>query len=211
MSDNPQNTIDLSQLGLDPSQPFHHLNLAGSDGWPPDPSALAQATPLMTPAIAPQYGTPDMSTPPLRPYDLQLPAITHFPEFTPDPDMPDLEQYNHPYAVDMPDGEHALPEIARDIPTDAEVQASLYPGLGFPMLTISHDVRDPDPPLPDLQHPQLTPDVQMQPEDRPGELDAHAISSMQPNTKHYPTSQMDARGDNSRRARHRALLTDGLQ
>src|SRR5947209_11809433 len=110
MSDNPQNTIDLSLLGLDPSQPYHHLNLAGEHGWPPAPSDVAgQAAPLMTPAIAPQYGEPDRSTPALRPYDLQMPGITHYPEFTPDPDIPDLEQYNKPYAVDWPNGEAAPP------------------------------------------------------------------------------------------------------
>lgn len=219
MPDNPQNTFDLSQLGLDPSQPFYHLNLAGEHGWPPDPSALAQATPLMTPAIEPGYTAPNMSTPSLRPYDLQMPAITHYPEFTPDPDIPDLTTYNKPYRVDWPTGDMAPREIAQDIASDAEVAASLYPGLGFPMLAISHDVRDLDPPLPDLQHPQLIPDTMMQPEDRPGELDSDALDVMKSSAAYqqtsdeadpYPLSQMNAQGNNSRRARHMGLLTDGI-
>lgn len=202
----------LSLLGLDPAQSPHSLNLAGCDGFPPlSPSQLASPTPMTT-SIMPDYMSPDMMVPSIKPYDLQQPGITLQPEWTPDPALPDLDAYNHPYALDFHDGMVPSQVILDHIPSDAEIAASLYPGLGFPMLSLSTDVTEPDPLLPDLQHPQLTPDVEMAPEDRPADMAPGALDSIddQDEDKDYPSSQMDGSGVNTPRARRSALRNAGL-
>ena len=237
----------LFQLGLDPDHTFYDLNLAGARGWPPDPGQVAQAENAL-PMLPPDYQLPDMAMPSLKPYDLTQPGITFMPEFAPDSTLPDLDTYSHPYNVDIisAQGIESAPEYARDMPTQQEITASLAPysvandallaspkasdrshlgdgeevpfGLGFPTLDVRHEVTDVDPLLPDLQNPELMPEVQMPGDERPGELDPQALELLhadehfqQTAAKRYPTSHMDARGMNDTRARHMALLTDGLK
>lgn len=85
----------------------------------------------------------------------------------------------------------------------AKPEVNLYPEL------------TPDPLLPDLQHPDLTPQVQMQ--DRPADLDPSALQVMhldltyqQLDQKTYPEVFMDQSGTNTTRSRHMDLLIRGL-
>lgn len=212
MSDDP-----LSRLGLDPSQPFYDLNLAGRQGTP-SPQMVAQANSTAPTPLLPDFGTQAYEIPPMQPYDLTGPGITCFPAFAADPALPDMSEYTHPYALDISlQGMNADPQLERDIPTPSDIAASLYPGLGFPMLDVHHAVTDVDPSVPDLQHPDLTQQVQMAPDERPANLDPsalqvlHATGSYQQSTEAtYPASWMDSRGMNSTRTRHMSLLNDGL-
>lgn len=215
----PSDSSPLFQLGLDPDHPFYDLNLAGAQGWPPDPWQVAQTEKAM-PVMQPDYGLPDMALSSLKPYDLMQPGIIFTPEFAPDPTLPDLNAFNHPYNVDIinAQGIEPTPEYARDIPTQQEIADALAPGLGFPMLDVRHGVTDVDPSLPDLQNPQLMPETHMPDDERPGTLDPQALEMLRADAhfqstadKSYPASQMDARGMNDTRARHMSLLTNGLK
>ena len=206
----------ISLLGLDPAQPLYDLNLAGVQGVSP-PQVLAQ--PTSTPAIIlPDFGTQDYDIPLMKPYDLTGPGITYMPEFAADPALPDLDEYTHPYGLDLSmQGMDADPQLASDVPTPSEITSSLYPGLGFSTLNVQHNVTDVDPLVPDLQYPDLTQQVQMPTDERPGDLDPSALDVMhatlsyqQASDTTYPETWMDARGMNTTHSRHLSLLNDGL-
>jgi hypothetical protein len=210
------NNNDLDQLGFGGSaMPRYDLNLAGGAGVP-TPDQLVQRSHWNVP-LPPDYGLPDFSTPTLKGNDLADAGLNLIPEFEPDPSIPDLRAIPQPFAVDMPDGMQSPPMIAQDIPGDEEIARSLYPGLGFPGLTINRDVREPDPSIPDLQHPDLRPQVSMAPDERPGELDPSALDVMhasiqyeQVRDKQYPAVQMDQHGMNNHRSRDFTMLMKGL-
>jgi hypothetical protein len=214
----PVDPGDLALLGSAPDLPLAQLNLAGIDGAP-SPQDLAHPD-LSMKLNMPDYIEPDMCPVSLKAGDLAAAELIFVPEFEPDPDRPDLRAIPVPYAVDQYEYDlmNALPNIADHIPDDAEIQAALGPGYGFPGLAVSHDVIEPDPPLPDLQHPDLTQEVEMQPEDRPGEMDDDALDVMKAGKDYedgaashdYLTSYMDQSGDNSHRARKVTLLDSGL-
>ncbi len=206
-----------SLLGLDPSQPFYDLNLAGSQGVP-SPQMLTQATNTHPAVILPDFRTPDYTVPILKSHDLVGPGITAIPEFTADPALPDLDAYTHPYELDFflqwmtPDA-----QVAQHVPTPTEIAQSLYPGLGFSTLNVHHEVTDVDPSLPDLQHPDLTQQVHMPAEERPADLDPNALvvlygtpSYQQTADTSYPDVRMEQHGMNASRTRHLALLHGGL-
>lgn len=206
----------ISSLGLDPSQPLYDLNLAGVQGVP-SPHMLAQSQ--GTPAInLPDFGTQNYDIPPMKPYDLTEPGITYMPEFAADPALPDLDAYTHPFGLDLSMQHMDVdPLLASDVPTSSEITDSLYPGLGFSTLNVQHNVTDADPLVPDLQFPDLTQQVQMPADERPGDLDPSALhvlhatpSYQQASDSTYPETWMDQRDTNSTRSRHLSLLNDGL-
>ena len=208
----------LSRLGLDPSQPFYDLNLAGAQGVP-SPQMLAH--PMSTqssPILLPDFGMQDYEIPPIQPYNLTAPGITYMPAFTADPALPDLDEYTHPYNLDVitqvttPD-----PQLVHDVPTSSEIASNLYPSLGFSTINVLSAVTDIDPLVPDLQHPDLIQQTRMPLDERPGDLDPSALSVMhatlsyqQASDTTYPEAWMDQHGMNTTRTRHMSLLNDGL-
>jgi len=193
MSDEP--SIDASALeqlhllGISTSMPFYDLNLAGVQGVPP-PEQIARAVNPREPLElnTATFTLPETSVPPLRPYDLTEPGIDLHAEFAADPLLPDLTSYDLPYGL----------QYERD-------QGQ----------SLSQDLVEPDPLLPDLQHPDLTQQTHML--DRPGDLDASALDVMHTSVtyqlldaKAYPEIFMDATGMNNSRSRHMDLLMHGL-
>ena len=207
----------LARLGLDPARPFYDLNLAGAQGVP-SPQALIQTSGTPPALLLPDFGTQDYAVPAVQPYDLTGPGITYLPAFAADPALPDMNEYSHPYDLDIAtQGMSVDPQLERDIPTPAEITASLYPGLGFSTLEVLHGNTEAEPALPDLLSPDLTQQVHMAPDERPGTLAPtalnvlHATGSYQQSAgADYPASWMDQRGENSTRRRHMSLLNDGL-
>lgn len=207
----------LSSLGLDPAQPFYDLNLAGAQGVP-SPQRLAQPTGEHPTSIAPDFGVQNYTVPTVQPYDLTGAGITLMPAFAADPALPDLNEYAHPCGLDLTlQGISPDPQIAHDIPTPLDITQSLYAGLGFSGLDVHHALADADPLLPDLQNPDLTQQVQMPANERPGSLDPSALDVLHATLSHrqasdvsYPDVWMDQRGVNTTRTRHMSLLNMGL-
>lgn len=208
----------LNLLGLDPAHPFYDLNLAGAQGIP-SPQQLATPLQQSSAILLADFSTPDDNVPGIKPYNLSGAGVTLIPELSADPALPTLSQYSHPHALDIvPFGMEPDSSLAHDIPTEDEVAASLYPGLGFEELRVQTAGDALDPSVPDLQRPSLTPQVQMPADERPAELAPTALDVLhgtpgyqQVSDKHYPSSWMDARGMNTTRARHLSLLDDGLE
>jgi hypothetical protein len=203
---------DLEQLGFGGSaMPRYDLNLAGSAGIP-TPNQLVQRSLWDGPQPA-DYGAPDFSVPTLQSADLTEPGL-NVTAFTPDPTLPDLSTIPHPFAVHMSNGMEVEPVIAQDMPDNAEVDSSLFAGTGFSGLSITHDIRQPDPSMPNLQRPEVRPQIM---NERPGDLAPGALDVMhasaqydQIRTKTYPAVQMDQQGMNNRRSREFTLLMKGL-
>ncbi len=206
-----------SRLGLEPSQPFHDLNLAGVQGVP-SPQALTHVDTAQPSLILPDFGTQSYDVPTMKPYDLTGPGITYMSEFDPDPALPDLDEYNHPYELDLStQGMSPDPQLAHDVPTPSDIATNLYPGLGFLTLDVQHLVTDVDPALPDLQQPILIQQRQMPPDERPGTLDPNALdvlhatlSYQEASDMDYPGVWMNQQGANTARTRHMSLLDAGL-
>lgn len=190
--------------GIDPAAPVPVLNLAGVEGVP-TPDELVR--PLPETLNTPDFGFPDFSEPPLQMFDLTEPAINYAygDEFAPDPLIPDLTSYRRPYGLDVRD----TSLWAADPPLTDLLAYELPNGI-----TVHHDPTEPDPTLPDLQHPTLTQAVHMQ--GRPADLAdsaldvLHGTASYQQVDKDYPTSRLDQTGMNTTRARHLSLLDYGL-
>lgn len=196
-------TTDLSLQGRVSNVPFSDLNLAGSQGVPP-PAIIAR--PADRPTVnEPTFTEPDMRVPELTPDDLAEPGITLHPAFTLDPQVPDLKLYDHPEGIDI--YTHAL------LTKPAEDQLPVYERPDG--LDTTRTEMEPDPLLPDLQHPDLTQQVHML--DRPGDLDGSAMRVLhldatyqQLADKTYPAVFMDQSSVNSTRTRHMDLLMRGL-
>ncbi|GHO98415.1 hypothetical protein KSF_084630 [Reticulibacter mediterranei] len=204
---------DLEQLGFGGSAMSRYdLNLAGSSGIP-TPDQLVQRSLWDGPQPV-DYGTPDFSVPTLQDGDLTGAELNIIPAFTPDPTLPDLSTIPRPFAVNMSNGMEVELVVAQDIPDDSEIDSSLFAGAGFSGLSITRDIRQPDPSMPDLQHPQVQPQIM---NERPGDLDPDALDVMhtsaqyeQIRAKKYPAVQMDQQGMNNRRSRKFTLLMKGL-
>ena len=217
MQEHPNDEFPLSRLGLDPSQPLYDLNLAGTQGVP-SPQMLTQPE-RSSEILLPDFGTQNYDIPPLQSYDLTSPGITCIPETSADPALPDLDAYNHPYDVDMfGQSMDADAQLQHDVPSQAEITSSLYPGLGFSTLDVQQAVTDVDSLLPDLQNPDLRQQVERPVDERPGDLDSSALDVLltspyyqQSSAKEYPEAWMDQRGSNTTRSRHLSLLRDGLE
>lgn len=183
------------------------------------PFASGDASPTI---ILPDFGTQNYAIPPMKPYDLTGPGITYIPEFAPDPVLPDLEEYAHPYGLDLStqgtQGMNADPLLVSDVPTSSEITGSLYPGLGFSTLDVLHNVTDANPLIPDLQFPDLTPQTHMPADERPGSLDPSALDVLHATLSYqqvadstYPEAWLNQQDMNTTRSRHLSLLNDGLE
>ncbi len=215
-SSSARNEYPLARLGLDSTQAFYDLNLAGSLGVPL-PQVLAQ--PEQTPEIVlPDFGAPNHDVPQVLPYDLTSPGITYVPEFAADPALPDLDSYAHPYDMDIVAQTSDVDAgLRQDVPFRDELIGGLPQGLGFSALNVHSDVTDVDPLVPDLQQPDLAQGVQRPGNERPGDLAPSALDVLhattdyqQQGTDGYPRTWMDARGNNNTRARHLSLLDYGF-
>lgn len=194
--------------GIDPQAPIPTLNLAGVEGVPL-PSQLARRSPNQV--NTPDFGEPDFSQPGLQSYDLTEPGINYAygSEFAPDPMLPDLTEYRHPYGLDV-QNQRPADLFMLDPLVGALLDDNLPNGL-----TVLRDPQEPDPLLPDIQHPQLTQEVHMT--ERPGDLAPSALEQMhqspayqQFGTVPYNQVFMDQSGVNSTRRRHYDLLMHGL-
>ncbi len=109
---------------------------------------------------APTFAAPSTEVPPLRPFDLQTPGIDLIPELEPDPHLGDLLSFDRPRGLDI----HVASEnpLVVDPVTPDLSEYGRPDGLVMPSLELV------DPSLPDLQSPDLTPEVRMS--DRPGEM-----------------------------------------
>jgi len=183
---------------------------------PPFVSGDASPSPTIN---LPDFGTQNYDIPPMMPYDLTGPGMTYVPAFADDPTLPDLDKYTQPDGLDLSlQSMDADPQLASDVPTPSEITASLYPGLGFSTLDVQRNMTDADPLVPDLQYPDLTQQVQMPTDERPGNLDPSALdvlhatlSYRQASASTYPDAWMDQRGMNTTRSRHLSLLNDGFE
>lgn len=194
-------TNELPLMGIAPVLPFYDLNLAGAQAVPsPDQIAHAPSPPEIN---HPTFTGPDMHIPPLAPYDLTGPAIDLHTAFTSDPAP---EPYDHPYGLDMypPQAQASDPFLVDPLLDDRADN-----------MDVKRAMTEPDPLLPDLQHPDLTPQARML--QRPGDLDPSALQTMhmsatyqQLNDKTYPAVFMDQGGTNNSRSRHMDLLMRGL-
>ena len=195
---------DLHMLGIVPGRPHTDLNLAGAQGTP-EVAMLARTVPGAE-TIPPTFSAPTMQTPALAAHDLTGAGIDLRPSLTPDPLLPDLAEYEHPMGIQFP--------TATPLTSDQSMIGTSLAGQPADMTTVV-DALMPDPLLPDLQHPTLIPEVQMQ--DRPGDLDSAALAMMhmdlsyqQLADKTYPAVFMDQSGMNDTRVRHLDLLMRGL-
>lgn len=192
-------------LGLSPDTPMPQLNLAGVDGVPA-PEQLARTEDLSI--HLPDFTEPQHEQPELQTCDLLAPGImlTQPGAFAADPQLPDLNEYQHPYGVDIYNA-------------SAEAAALLLPEPFLGRMLVYEIVNgvavNQDPLLPDLQRPALPLDVQMQ--ERPGDLASGALEQMhmQPlyqQLDHVPYDEvfMEQSGINSTQRRHNELLMGGL-
>lgn len=226
---------DLAMLGMISGTAPPNLALATlqtniADLHEGDPRTAFYSATKASETIPPDYGTPDFSVPPLSMGDLSTPNVVFMPEFTPDPMLPDLDEYQQPAAVEMvsdPDGMQPEADYTSDVPEQAEIDTCLdaQPGLGFTQLEATHDVEDDDPMLPDLQHPQLEQEDtdpgkdDLDPSDeRPGDMADAADETLSDSLdadniagKPYDTVYSDASGNNSTRTRHMDMLIQGLK
>jgi hypothetical protein len=194
--------------GIDPQTPIPVLNLAGVEGVL-SPSQLVRRSPNQI--NTPDFGEPDFSQPELESSDLIEPGINYAygSEFAPDPALPDMTEYRHPYGLDIHN------QMQADLFTPDPLVGG---GLEYDQpngITISRDPRESDPLLPDMQQSQFTQDVHMV--ERPGDLDPSALEQMhlspayqQLGTVPYNQVFMDQSGMNSTRRRHYDLLMRGL-
>jgi hypothetical protein len=199
---------DIGRMGIDGAMGtlLYELNLAGVQGVPaPDELASAHTGPEHN---DPTFITPDFAVPSLKSYDLTGPGIEFFSELQADPALPDLTEYEHPRGVDVRGNDLLTPDP----------QLSDLLSYDNPMgLSITRHPLLPDPLLPDLQDPDLTQQMRMPVDARPGDLDPSALYVMDPVTaaqvadKDYPEVFMDQSGVNNTRSRHMTLLMDGLE
>ena len=156
---------------------------------------------------------PDFSVPALKSPDLSAPgiALDVFSEFDADPAVPDLTEYGRPPGLDIHNLQGDGPAMFRPDPLLDDLLDYDVPGGA----SVQHDPTRPDPLVPDLQQPQLAPDVEMT--SRPGELAPEALDVMHTQLTYQqlddvPYSQvfMDQSGMNTTRRRHMDLLMHGL-
>ncbi len=221
---------DLVLLGLDPAQPRLPLNLAGADESLPSPTELASAGDPQAGDLVgnqaqihePTFSAPDMSQPQLQnAAGLANDGITWLPGEQIDPALPDLQQYAHPFALDVYSSSTSnasadepwlsdvlLGNQAPALQTEAGAEA--LDVLSGQMQTQLHD-----PLLAKLQPPQLEPEVHM--EDHPGSLAADALSALHasPDYQDLPSGVTLANNNllqpgSTRRTRHETPQFIGL-
>lgn len=98
-SEEQANRERLSLLGLSPQQPFHDLNLAGSQGIP-TPRQVAH--PRQSSYSKPDYGKPDRRVPDLQRTDLSTPNLNIHAASVGDSMLPAHDD-QWPYSLDITD------------------------------------------------------------------------------------------------------------
>jgi hypothetical protein len=221
---------DLALLGLDPAQPHLPLNLAGAEEPLPTPADLANAGEPQVGDLAgnpaqihePTFTAPDMNQPPLQnAAGLVNDGITWLPGEQVDLALPDLEQYAHPFALDIYSSstinasadEPWLSDVllgnqAPPLETEAGAEA-------LDVLSGQSQAQLHDPLLAKLQPPQLEPEVHM--EDHPGSLATDALSALHasPDYQELPSGVTIANNNllqpgSTHRTRHEAIQFLGL-
>ncbi len=161
----------------------------------------------------PDFGVPDFTVPALKHGDLSTPeiALDVFGEFDADPTVPDLTEYGRPPELDIHNLEGNGPAMFRPDPLLDDLLDDDVPGGA----SVQHDPTRPDPLVPDFQHPQLTPGIEMT--GRPGELAPGALDTMHAQPMYqqlddvpYSLVFMDQSGMNTKQRRHMDLLMHGL-
>ena len=173
---------DVQMLGLDPDLPYYDLNLAGTQGAPAPAQLASSSSPEEN---APTFSGPDATTHPLMAHDLSGPGIDLHQPFAPDPALPDLTDYAHPYGLDV------QPALRED-----------------PASPTTSD-------LPDFQHPDLEQQRYMQGHPGDLDASAlttmyQQATYQQLDDKTYPQVFLDQSGMNTSRTRHMDLLMRGL-
>lgn len=196
--------------GIDPQMPIPTLNLAGVEGVP-TPAQLSRPAPDQV--NGPDFGVPDFHVPDLQaagdaPGGVSLNMVG---ELEADPMVPDLDEYHRPYGLDIHNLQGRGPAMFRPDPLLNDLLDYKQPNG----MIVCNDPLMPDPTLPDLQQPRLTPDVSMS--NRPGDLAPGALKVMheQPTYQQldgasYPDVFMDQAGMNTTRRRHMDLMMWGL-
>ncbi len=194
---------DINQLGIDPPVNYFELNLAGNALPVASPARLAMPTPpAQAQGNAPTFSGPFASVPVIRAFDLASPGIDALAPFEPDPATGDLLQFDRPRGLFM--------LAASEFP--------MMPDLSLYDRPAALDMPGPlmvDPALPDLQHPTLDQQVEMQ--GRPGDLAPAALAMMHdlPAYQQLPAGSAKAlwmaqQGNNQARERHLGMLMLGL-
>jgi hypothetical protein len=166
--------------------------------------------PIAPDHIIPDFGSLSLS---VKPYNIDA-GMDFNPgggEFSPDPDNPDLTDYNKPMGLDFYPESYAN-IFAPDPGLDGDATNPDVPGG---IHVVDHPA-EPDPPLPDLQNPQLEPQIRMAPEDRPGDIATGAMDILHNSPDYgatkgvaYDLSYMTQPGS-SRRSRHMDNMLHGL-
>jgi hypothetical protein len=197
---------DLMMLGIDPTLPFEPLNLAGSNEPVPSPARLAMPADHSS-VNAPTFSEPHFEVPPLqKDFDLHSPGIDLEQDVrNPNVDLPQLNDPIHPRGLFM------LDHLAMRDPTLPMQPPDQPSGL----TSMERDMWAPDPMQPDLQHPDLSQEVEVS--DHPGDLAEDAMRTMHdaPTYEQLPTHAYDElymvqQGNNATRERHQGLLMLGL-
>lgn len=90
---------EIGSMGIDPAEPYNHLQLA-NDFEVKTPAELAAPAGIGQ-VNSPTWHEPDMSVPSLQAGDLTGPGIDHVGELEPDPHTGDLLQFAHPGGLDI--------------------------------------------------------------------------------------------------------------
>jgi hypothetical protein len=199
---------DINQLGIDPAVNYFELNLAGNALPVASPAGLAMPTPpAQAQGNAPTFSGPFASVPVIRAFDLASPGIDALAPFEPDLATGDLLQFDRPRGLFMLAASEfpMMPDpIMPDLSLYDRPAALNMPG---PLMV--------DPALPDLQHPTLDQQVEMQ--GRPGDLAPVALAMMHdmPAYQQLPAGSAKAlwmaqQGNNQARERHLGMLMLGL-
>jgi hypothetical protein len=200
---------DINQMGIDPSASYFELNLAGNALPIPNPAKLAMpARPAQEPTNAPTFSGPFPDVPSTRPFDLTGPGIDAIAPFEADPGTGDLLQFDRPRGV--------LMLTASEMPMLADPMAPDVALYDRPAGLVLPGPLQVDPALPDLQHPSLEQEVEMQ--DRPGDLAPGALAMMRdlPAYEQLPDASSKAlwmaqQGNNSAHERRLGMLMLGLE
>lgn len=192
--------------GIDPQAPIPVLNLAGVEGVPFPAQLVGPSGPDQL--NRPDFGQPNLSQPMLQSADPAQSGLNATPnaQWSPDPLLPDRTAYHHPYGLDVWNQGHAdlsAPDLLIGIDADLPQGLSLL-----------SDPQQPDPLLPDLQHPSTH---VMSMTDRPGDLAPSALEQMHQSPLYqqlgnvpYTHVFLDQSGLNSHQRRHYDLLMQGL-
>lgn len=224
MSPDELRPYDIGAMGISASAnaiPFFDLDLAGASSGFLSPGEVTARDQGPAQMHEPSYLAPDFTSAQLRPgMNLTGPGIDLVPAFAADPYTGGLLLgFDTPKGLDMlVASDSGVQDLMRADPDDQPDLGDYdRPGAGLQLPPASDGLLAlvADPALPDLQHPSLQQDVEMQ--TRPGDLAEDALSEMHAGAddqavqqSQYPDVQFDQRGDNQARRRHQELMQRGL-